>query len=77
MTTKLNLKATAGQKVDIGHGEYRRQFRRAEQPFTVEDQERALLLRTGLFEDYVEKKQPKQVGDDNQNRQPAETREKE
>jgi hypothetical protein len=56
MTTKvkLNLKDTAGQKVDIGQGEYRRRFSRAEQPFTVDEAEAALLLKTGLFETAVE-----------------------
>ena len=47
---KLKLRDEAGQTVDIGHGEYTRQFNRADQPFTVSEEEGVLLLGTGVFE---------------------------
>ena len=47
---KLKLKDEAGPTVDIGHGEYMRQFKRDDQPFTVSEEEGALLLGTALFE---------------------------
>lgn len=50
---KLNLKVAAGQRVDVGQGEYRRRFARADQPFEVDEAEAALLQRTGLFEQHV------------------------
>ena len=39
------------QSIDIGHGEYRREFRKADEPFEASDEEAALLLSTGVFEE--------------------------
>lgn len=38
-----------GKSVEIGNGEYVRQFERAAEPFAVTAEEKVLLLRTGLF----------------------------
>lgn len=38
-----------GNSVEIGNGEYVRQFARTDEPFAVTAEEKLLLLRTGLF----------------------------
>lgn len=39
------------QEIEIANGGYRREFKRAEQPFEVEDVHLPMLLRTGEFEE--------------------------
>lgn len=48
--------ASGQQEVEVANGEFRETFRRAEQPFEVEDTVWPLLRRTGEFELVKEEK---------------------
>lgn len=49
--TRIQFKPDAKSgEVEVANGDYRRVFRRAEQPFVVEDEHWPMLKRTGHFE---------------------------
>ena len=47
---KFQFKPEAESEVEVSNGDYRRVFKRAEQPFEVEETHWPLLRRTGHFE---------------------------
>lgn len=48
---RIQLTDDAGDRVEVANGDYRKVFKRAEQPFEVTDVEWPLLMQTGHFEE--------------------------
>jgi hypothetical protein len=56
---KLQLKEQfKSDTLDFQNGEYRRDFKRSEQPFEADDEEGLILLRSGFFEPVKETPPP-------------------
>jgi hypothetical protein len=63
---RIQFKADSESEViAVANGDYRREFKRAEQPFEVEDAEAEMLKRTGHFEEEPQRLLPPAPEPDN------------